>query len=151
MRLPAALPIAVTLALALPAHADSVDRRADRKDQAAAEANGLLPGVWATRSPDGSWLLVLAPAGGWNSAELSVRGSDSVDLGPVRGGDQVRVEGQGEAGGPLHVTLQATTGEGAGVTWRFAVDPESVPVRSPTSDRAPGRAGRWRGLLRGGR
>jgi len=110
-----------------------------------ATRDGRLPHAWATRSPDGHWTLVVTPAGGWSSAELSLAGVETVDLGAAQGGRPVRIDGDGARSGPLFVTLQAALPDGQGVTWRFSVDPESVPVAGPRS--GPPADGR-RGLLR---
>jgi hypothetical protein len=115
------------------------------RDLARATRDGRLPHAWATRSPDGHWTLVVTPAGGWTSAELSVAGVQTIDLGAAPGGRPLRLDGDGARPGPLLVTLQAALPDGQGVTWRFSVDPESVPVAGPRS--GPPAVGR-RGLLR---
>lgn len=132
-------PLALALLVGSPVHAAPLDR-----ELAQATRDGRLPQAWATRSADGRWMVEITPAGGWSSAELSVAGVETIDLGPAPGGRPLRVEGEGAAADTLHLTLQAALPDGAGVTWRFAIEPESVPVAGP---RTGPRADRPRGLL----
>lgn len=118
------------------------DSAATDRDLTQATRDGRLPHAWATRSPDGQWTLVVTPAGSWSSAELSVAGVESVDLGPAPGGRPIRIDGDGAQVGTLYVTLHAALPDGEGVMWRFSVEPESVPVAGPRSGPPPdGRRG----------
>jgi hypothetical protein len=116
------------------------------QDLARATRDGRVPDAWATRSPDGRWTLVLTPAGSWQSAELSVVGVQTVDLGPAVGGQPVRVEGTGAGAGELQVQLQAALPDGGGVTWRFPIEPASVPVSAPATANAPPSRGLFKWL-----
>lgn len=133
----------LSLALAAVLSAGAAGR--DLRDAA---VDGRVPDVWAMRSPDGAWTLVLRPAGGWSAAEITVPGGTAVDLGPARGGERLTLRGEGAPDGPLTVRVLAAVDDSTGIEWRFAVDPVSVPIGSPKLERAPRRRGlfsRWFG------
>lgn len=131
------LPLSLALSLAVAAAG------AERGGTASAPR---VPDAWATRSPDGAWTLILEPASGWSSAEVTVPGGTSVDVGPASQGEPVTVEGAWAPTGVFSVRVVAALDEARGVEWRFDVEPVSVPVVGPQPERrAPRRSllNRW--------
>lgn len=109
---------------------------------AADEPAPEIPRAEAVRSADGAWLMTLTPPMDWIAAEVSVKGSDGVDLGPASAAVPVQVQGFSAKDGPLLVTLQVATSDHIGITWEFEVEPISVPARAPALQRDGGKK-RW--------
>lgn len=82
----------------------------------------------ATQASDGRFTLRLLPGLAWSEAELSVNGAGSQDLGPTDGLAAVEIDGIRDAMGPMSVDLQVMALDGRGVSWRFEVQPELIPV-----------------------
>ncbi len=107
------------------------------------------PPAEATLSADGHYVLLLRADEAWAAAEVKVDGDGALDLGAVPAGEAVRVEGWVDEPGPLAVRVAAATPDDRGLTWRFFVDPDLVPVASPVP--AARRVPWWRRLLGGRR
>lgn len=104
-----------------------------------------LPSVEAIRSPDGAYTLILVAPVAWTGAEVSVAGTDAVDLGPAKASQVVRVNGWTSNSGPLTITIRVALSSHHGVTWQFQVDPQIVPNRTPALEHsAPSKRGRRR-------
>lgn len=135
--MPRLLPLAL-LGFALAASAaHAQDPALDAADPgfAAAPTSADLPRVEALQSPDGSYTLTFYPPFSWTGAEVEVKGTDGVDLGPAAEGEAVQVNGWVSRKGPLNITLRVATPQKVGVTWQFWVDPTSVPARPPVYKR----------------
>lgn len=92
----------------------------------------------ATQATDGQFTLRLMPGVAWSSAEVSVSGAGSQDLGPNDGLAFVEIEGIRDHIGPLGVDLLAVAADGRGVSWRFEVQPELLPAGKPPVTLKPG-------------
>ena len=98
----------------------------------------------ATVAPDGTFTLVLLPEQPWTVAEVRVRGAGAVLLGAADGSSPVEVSGVLDQVGALHVTMMTVSPDSHGVSWSFSVDPELLPVSSPTvATTNPPRRGFW--------
>lgn len=101
-----------------------------------------LPRAEAIRASDGTYVLTLYPPTAWIGAEVDVKGTDAVDLGPATPGRPVQVRGYTSRKGALQVTLRIATPEKVGITWEFEVEPTLVPARAPELERSPAPAKR---------
>ncbi len=82
----------------------------------------------ATQTTDGRFTLRLLPGLAWSEAELAVNGAGAQDLGPSDGLAAVEIDGIRDAVGPMAVDLQVMALDGRGVSWRFEVQPELIPI-----------------------
>ena len=115
----------------------------------AATAQASPPSAAATLDPSGAYTLVLNVQQAWLSAEISVAGGETVELGATPVGAVLELEGSTTATGPLWIVVRAAIGDEDGVTWTFSVDPQLLPAPQPALEgrlppRARGRDGRWR-------
>lgn len=107
------------------------------------------PSAAATLDPNGAYSIVLHVQRPWISAEISVAGGETVELGQTAAGAVLELEGTTTSLGPLWIVVRAAVAEEEGVTWTFAVDPQLLPTRQPALEarlppRARGRDGRWK-------
>lgn len=98
---------------------------------------------WATLTTDGRYVLELAPAQRWSSAEISVTGAASQDVGPAGPEQPMRIEGWTHAVGTLTISVMAVDAEGRGTTWLFTVDPEVLPATIPDMSGEPIATSPW--------
>jgi len=106
------------------------------------------PRAFATQSADGQLSLVLRPEADWASAELTIVGGDTFDLGPAQVGQAVEVEGWAQVKSSHPVMLRIADPNGTGLTVRFDVDTQVLPDRPPLFQRGAPRTWKWRPFSR---
>jgi len=89
------------------------------------------PVVTATLAADGHYTIRIVPDLSWASAELQVLGGETADIGPVKAGDAIAVEGWTDEQQSLRLTLSAAGTDGKGSMWMFEVEPFRVPAQTP--------------------
>jgi len=89
------------------------------------------PDVTATLAGDGYYTIRIVPDMAWRSAELTVQGGETADLGPAEVGGPIVVDGWTEGQQLLRVTLAAAGVDGKGRTWMLEVEPFRVPANTP--------------------
>ena len=89
------------------------------------------PEVTATLAADGHYMIRVVPDVGWKSAEISVAGGETEDVGPATVEQVVSVEGWTDDQESLRVTITAVGTRGEGRTWMMEVDPFRVPATKP--------------------
>ena len=97
------------------------------------------PSVSATLAADGHYTLRIVPERGWESAELSVAGGETIDLGPAQPDKPVEIEGWTVDQNILRITITTSRAGGKGTSWMMEVEPFRVPARAP--DLQPRRRG----------
>ena len=107
------------------------------------------PRAAATLDTSGRYTVTLNPDQAWLSAEISVAGGDTVELGPTASAAVLELEGTTSATGPLWVVVRAAVQDQTGVTWTFSLDPQLLPDPPPRfaerlAPRRRGKDGRWR-------
>ena len=107
------------------------------------------PRAAATLDTTGRYTVTLNPDQAWLSAEISVAGGETVELGPTASAAVLELEGTTSATGPLWVVVRAAVHDQTGVTWTFALDPQLLPDPPPRfaerlAPRRRGKDGRWR-------
>ena len=89
------------------------------------------PAITATLAPDGYYTVRIIPERPWKSAEMSVAGGETRDLGPAGAEEVVVVDGWTQDHQSLRITLQTAGTDGRGHTWMVEVDPFRVPSTNP--------------------
>jgi hypothetical protein len=89
------------------------------------------PDVTATLAGDGYYTIRIVPDVAWRSAELTVQGGETADLGPAEVGSPIVVDGWTEGQQLLRVTLAVAGVDGKGRTWMLEVEPFRVPANTP--------------------
>jgi len=89
------------------------------------------PDVTATLAGDGYYTIRIVPDVAWRSAELTVQGGETADLGPAEVGSPLVVDGWTEGQQLLRVTLAVAGVDGKGRTWMLEVEPFRVPANTP--------------------
>ena len=89
------------------------------------------PDVTATLAGDGYYTIRIVPDLAWRSAELTVQGGETADLGPAEADGAVVVDGWTESQQLLRVTLAVAGEDGKGRTWMIEVEPFRVPANTP--------------------
>jgi|TARA_B110000495_G_scaffold108466_1_gene93776 hypothetical protein len=89
------------------------------------------PDVTATLAGDGYYTIRIVPDLAWRSAELTVQGGETADLGPAQMDVPVVVDGWIESQQLLRVTLAVAGVDGKGRTWMLEVEPFRVPANTP--------------------
>ena len=89
------------------------------------------PAITATLAPDGYYTVRIIPERPWKSAEMSVAGGETRDLGPAKAEEVVVVDGWTQDDQSLRITLQTAGTDGRGRTWMVEVDPFRVPSTNP--------------------
>lgn len=105
------------------------------------------PVALVSQGSDGRLSLVLRPNRDWASAELSIVGGDTFDLGPAVEGKPIEIEGWAEQKLSHRLVLHVAEPDGRGVTWRFEVDAQVIPEERPRFERGASRA--WKSWLFG--
>lgn len=105
------------------------------------------PVAVVSQGTDGRLSLVLRPNRDWSSAELSIVGGDTFDLGPAVEGKPIEIEGWAEHKLSHRLVLRVAELDGRGVTWRFEVDAQVIPEIRPRFERGAPRA--WKNWLFG--
>lgn len=107
------------------------------------------PRAAATLDTAGRYTVTLNPDQAWLSAEISVAGGETVELGPTASAAVLELEGTTSATGPLWLVVRAAVEDQTGVTWTFSLDPQLIPDPPPRfverlAPRRRGKDGRWR-------
>ena len=89
------------------------------------------PDVTATLAGDGYYTIRIVPDLAWRSAELTVQGGETADLGPAQMDVPVVVDGWIESQQLLRVTLAVAGVDGKGRTWMLEVEPFRGPANTP--------------------
>ena len=89
------------------------------------------PDVSVTLSSDGHYTVRIIPEHSWSSAEMSVQGGETADLGPASKDVPLTVDGWTENRSVMRITLAAAGIDGVGRTWMMEVDPFRVPASTP--------------------
>jgi len=89
------------------------------------------PAITATLAPDGYYTVRIIPERAWKSAEMSVAGGETRDLGPAAAEEVVLVDGWTQDHQSLRITLQTAGTDGRGRTWMMEIDPFRVPSSNP--------------------
>lgn len=89
------------------------------------------PEVSATLSSDGRYTIRIVPETSWSSAEMSVQGGETADLGPAAKDVPLTVDGWTESRTVMRITLAAAGTDGVGRTWMMEVEPFRVPASTP--------------------
>ncbi len=113
------------------------------------EAQAAPPRAAATLDTSGRYTVTLNPEQAWLSAEISVAGGETVELGPTAPAAVLELEGTTSATGPLWLVVRAAVEDQTGVTWTFSLDPQLIPDPPPRfverlAPRRRGKDGRWR-------
>ena len=112
--------------------------------------HAMPPGALASQTSDGTLTLVLRPERAWSSAELTIAGGDTIDLGSAQVGQGIEIETWAEVRSTHPVVLRVAEEDGRGVTFRFVVDTQVLPDRPPLFDRGAPRKWMWRPFQREG-
>jgi hypothetical protein len=89
------------------------------------------PEVSATLASDGYYTIRIVPDHGWKSAEMTVQGGETADLGPADKDAPLTVDGWTENRTLMRITLSAASNDGVGRTWMMEVEPFRVPAATP--------------------
>ncbi len=89
------------------------------------------PAITATLAPDGYYTVRIIPERPWKSAEMTVAGGETKDLGPAQAEEVVVVDGWTQDDQSLRITLQTAGTDGRGRTWMVEIDPFRVPSSNP--------------------
>ena len=89
------------------------------------------PAITATLAPDGYYTVRIIPEHGWKSAEMSVAGGETRDLGAAAAEEIVVVDGWTLDHQSLRITLQTAGTDGRGRMWMMEIEPFRVPSSNP--------------------
>ena len=89
------------------------------------------PEVTATLSSDGYYTIRIVPEYSWKSAEMTVQGGETADLGPANKDAPLTIDGWTENRSMMRITLAAAGSDGIGRTWMMEVEPFRVPASTP--------------------
>lgn len=111
-------------------------------------AHAIPPQALASQTSDGTLTLVLRPERAWRSAELTIGGGDTIDLGAATVGQGIEVQAWAVVRSTHPIVLRVAEEDGRGVTFRFVVDTQVLPDRPPLFDRGAPREWLWRPFQR---
>ena len=89
------------------------------------------PEVSATLAADGYYTIRVVPEYSWSSAEMTVQGGETADLGPASKEVPFTVDGWTDNRSLMRITLAAVGTDGVGRTWMVEVEPFRVPAATP--------------------